>query len=364
MKVHSVNVGQPITIGWEGEQLRTSIMKRAVDGAVRVDELGLQGDTQSDLTVHGGPDKAVYLYPQEHYAVWSDFLGQSLPPGALGENLTTRGLLESDLSIGDRLAVGTTVLEVSEPRLPCTKLAARYGRPDLVARFVQEALPGVYLRVLEPGEVQAGDAASIRERHPERWTVREVFQLLTNWRGSDRGDIVRLAGMRELGVGARGTLQRKTGLEVELRAVSASKDGDFPQVARGLGSLLEAEGLPTLGFPEDTPTLFVAVDQEGELMGGAAMEAWDGAFLLRSVVVSPEHRNHGIGRGIVRGALRHAGGSGADSVSLLTETSDEFFRSLDFVQVPRDELPGALASSMELREACGEAARSFTRTPP
>jgi MOSC domain-containing protein YiiM/N-acetylglutamate synthase-like GNAT family acetyltransferase len=360
MQIQSVNLGQPVPLEWRGRTLHSAIVKTPVQGRIPVRRLGLEGDAQADLSVHGGPDKALYLYPQEHYPVWSNFLGRALVPGALGENLTTRGFLESDLSIGDVLEVGSAVVQVSEPRLPCVKLAARYQREDLPARFVEEGLPGIYLRVLEAGEVGSGDQGRIRSRHPERWTVREVFRILTRWPGKGDPDALRLATLPELGSGARGTLKERTGLEVDVRTYAVRADVEFPEHARALGTLLEQAGLPTLGFPEDTPSLTLATDRGGQVVGGAAVEDWEGAGLLRSVVVAPDYRRSGIGSAMVRSVVRRAPRLGLHTLSLLTETAEPFFRRHGFRDVEREELPAPLAQSMELREACGDAARSLT----
>ena len=136
MKVVSVNVGLPREIEWQEKRIATSIFKSPVAGPVALRTLNLDGDKQSDLTVHGGPDKAVYAYAIEHYAYWRRELPDAeLVPGAFGENLTTEGLDESDLSIGDVVRAGTATLMVTQPRIPCFKLAARFGRADMVKRF-------------------------------------------------------------------------------------------------------------------------------------------------------------------------------------------------------------------------------------
>src|SRR5262245_49320367 len=136
MKLISVSVGRPREVQWQGETVLTSIFKAPVAGRVRVGRFNIAGDEQSDLEVHGGRDKAVYAYPSEHYAFWRGELpGVELPWGAFGENLTTEGLLEGDVHIGDRLRIGSAEFVVTEPRMPCYKLALRFGRPDLVKRF-------------------------------------------------------------------------------------------------------------------------------------------------------------------------------------------------------------------------------------
>src|SRR5215204_3988694 len=137
MRVISVNVGLPREVEWHGRRVLTSIWKSPVTGPVGVTSLNLDGDAQSDLSVHGGPEKAVYGYPSEHYDDWRRELSlETLPWGAFGENLTTSGLRERDVAIGDRIRVGSVELLVTQPRMPCFKLGIRLGRDDMVKRFM------------------------------------------------------------------------------------------------------------------------------------------------------------------------------------------------------------------------------------
>ena len=180
MRLLSVNVGQPRLVIWRGKTISTSIWKTPVSGPVRVRSLNLDGDRQSDLSVHGGPDKAVYGYPSEHYAFWRQQLpGTDLPWGAFGENLTTEGLLEDRLCIGDRLRCGTAELVVTQPRLPCYKLGVRFGRADMVKRFQQSERSGFYFAVVVEGEIQAGDAIELTATASERITVTDVVRAFT-----------------------------------------------------------------------------------------------------------------------------------------------------------------------------------------
>src|SRR5260221_108686 len=157
MKLISVNAGLPREVVWNGKTATTSIWKDPVSGPVRVSTLNIEGDRQSDLTVHGGPDKAVYVYPSEHYDYWRHELrGMQLPWGSFGENLTTEGLSE-EFPIGDRLRIGSAEFAVTQPRMPCFKLAIRFGRPDIVKRFLRSGRTGFYLAVTREGEVTAGD---------------------------------------------------------------------------------------------------------------------------------------------------------------------------------------------------------------
>jgi len=176
-----VNVGLPREVDWHGRRVRTSIWKAPRPGRVRVERLDLEGDRQADLSVHGGPDKAVYAYPSEHYAYWrKDLPGTDLPWGAFGENLTTAGLLESEVRIGDRLRVGSADFVVTQPRMPCYKLAVRFGRDDMVKRFLASGRSGFYLAVLREGEVGAGDPIEFTARDEHGVTVADIAALYTD----------------------------------------------------------------------------------------------------------------------------------------------------------------------------------------
>jgi len=183
MKLLSVNVGLPREIEWKGKIVRTSIFKAPVTGRVRVAKLNVEGDQQSDLTVHGGVDKAVYAYPSEHYAFWHQELpGVDLPQGVFGENFTTSGLLEETLHIGDRLRIGSAEFVVTQPRMPCFKLGIRFNRPDMVKRFLQSGRTGFYFAVLKEGEVAAGDSIELLERDEHNIPVADIVSLY-------RGDV-------------------------------------------------------------------------------------------------------------------------------------------------------------------------------
>lgn len=176
-----MNVGLPREVDWHGRRVRTSIWKAPRPGRVRVERLDLEGDRQADLSVHGGPDKAVYAYPSEHYAYWrKDLPGTDLPWGAFGENLTTAGLLESEVRIGDRLRVGSADFVVTQPRMPCYKLAVRFGRDDMVKRFLASGRSGFYLAVLREGEVGAGDPIEFTARDEHGVTVADIAALYTD----------------------------------------------------------------------------------------------------------------------------------------------------------------------------------------
>ncbi|MEE2781131.1 MAG: MOSC domain-containing protein [Planctomycetota bacterium] len=178
MQLISVNAGRPRYMQFQGKSFRTAIYKTPVSGTVPVRSLQIEGDGQADLQSHGGTDKAVYLYPLEHYDFWRTELGLSLEQmGSFGENFTSEGMLESEVCIGDTFEVGTAVVQVSQPRTPCYKLAARLERPDLPARFLKSLKSGFYLRVLTEGQVQAGDCFVLRDRDSEPVTVQDLVRI-------------------------------------------------------------------------------------------------------------------------------------------------------------------------------------------
>ena len=178
MKVVSVNAGLPREVQWRGKAVRTSIFKAPVPGRVRIRNLNVDGDEQSDLTVHGGADKAVYAYPSEHYEPWRrDLPGIDFPWGAFGENLTTEGLLEDRVCIGDRFRAGSAQLVVTQPRMPCYKLGVRFERPDMAKRFLRSGRTGFYLAVLEEGDVASGDALELVAKDPKGVTVADIVTL-------------------------------------------------------------------------------------------------------------------------------------------------------------------------------------------
>lgn len=174
-RVVSVNAGRVEPITWRGRTIETAFCKRPVEGSVAVGALGIAGDTQGDRRVHGGIDKAVYSYASEHHPFWRSELGGGVGPGTFGENLTTAGLVEDQVRIGDRYRVGTALLEVSEPRQPCSTFAAVHQRADLPKVFAEAGWSGIYFRVIEEGAVAPGDAIRREAMGDERWTVRRVF---------------------------------------------------------------------------------------------------------------------------------------------------------------------------------------------
>jgi MOSC domain-containing protein YiiM len=190
MRVLSVNVGLPREVRWRGKPVMTGSYKEPVAGRVPLRALNLDGDRQADLRVHGGPDKAVYAYPSEFYELWSRERPElDFGPGTFAENLTTEGLLDGDVSIGDRFRVGTAELVVTQPRLPCFKLGIKMGRDEFVTEFLERGLLGFYFAVAREGDVAAGDPIVELQRDPRGFRVTEVARLYAR----DRDDV---EGMR------------------------------------------------------------------------------------------------------------------------------------------------------------------------
>ena len=180
MKLISVNVGLPRLAMRNGEPVSTGIFKEPVADRVMLRTLNLDGDRQADLSVHGGPSKAVYAYPSEHYGYWKHKLPEiELPWGMFGENFTTEGLHEAQLNIGDQFRIGSAVVMVTEPRMPCYKLGIRFGRADIIKKFLASERTGFYLSVLREGEVGAGDQFELIENSKQSVRVSDVTRLYT-----------------------------------------------------------------------------------------------------------------------------------------------------------------------------------------
>jgi MOSC domain-containing protein YiiM len=178
MRLISVNVGQPRRVPWRGQTVTTAIFKEPVEHTVRLRRFNLDGDQQADLKVHGGPNKAVYVYPSEHHEFWRRELpGTELPWGAFGENFTTEGLLEESTCIGDRYRVGSSVVTVTQPRMPCFKLGIKFGRNDIIKRFLASRRTGFYFSVVEEGEVRAGDLVELLAPEKNRVSVMDIVRL-------------------------------------------------------------------------------------------------------------------------------------------------------------------------------------------
>lgn len=185
----SVNVGTPREVVWQGKSITTGIFKEPVDAPVMMSTLNLDGDRQADLTVHGGTEKAVYVYPAEHYEYWRNELPDvDLPWGVFGENFTTEGLLEDALYIGDRFRIGEAEVIVTQPRLPCYKLGVKFGHADMVKKFLSSRRTGFYLAVLREGMIKAGDAFELVDRDAEHVTVADITRLYA----FERDDLVTL----------------------------------------------------------------------------------------------------------------------------------------------------------------------------
>jgi len=180
MKIISLNVGLPRLVLRDGEPVSTGIFKEPIDGRVMMRTLNLDGDRQADLSVHGGPSKAVYVYPAEHYDFWKRELPEmDLPWGMFGENFTTTGLLETEINIGDKFRIGTAEVIVTQPRMPCYKLGLKFGRADIIKRFLQSERTGFYLAVLKEGEVGAGDEFEPLARDAHDVRVSDITRLYT-----------------------------------------------------------------------------------------------------------------------------------------------------------------------------------------
>jgi MOSC domain-containing protein YiiM len=180
MRVLSIQVGLPKPIAHRDHEVETAIQKSPVAGPVMLRTLNLDGDRQADLTVHGGRDKAVYAYAHEAYEAWKRVRPQDpYPPGAMGENLTVEGLDESAISVGDRFAIGAggAVLEVSEPRFPCHKLALKFNDPHILRQFMDVGRPGIYFRVVHEGLITAGDTLALVEKSPHPVLISELFDF-------------------------------------------------------------------------------------------------------------------------------------------------------------------------------------------
>lgn len=192
--VVSVNVGRIRPVERDGKPATTAIWKTPVSGRVRARGVNLEGDEQADRTVHGGHDKAVYAYAVEDVRWWESELGRAIGPGGFGENLTIAGLHLVDSVVGERWNAGTAVLEVSEPRLPCWKLGLRMGDALFPQRFTRAARPGTYLRIVEPGDVGAGDDVRVVAQPDHGFTIGDIWRVYHH----DRRDVAALLEVPQL----------------------------------------------------------------------------------------------------------------------------------------------------------------------
>jgi len=197
MKIISLNVGLPRLVIDRGREVSTGIFKSPVTGPLMLRHTNLDGDRQSDLSVHGGVNKAVYAYPFEHYEYWRNELpAVELTWGNFGENLTTEGLLESEARIGDQFRIGGALVKVTQPRLPCFKLGIRFGRDDMVKRFLSSGRSGIYFAVLEEGPVNSGDTIELLERGARGITIADVNRAYAHSR--ENVDLLRLIVAAEI----------------------------------------------------------------------------------------------------------------------------------------------------------------------
>jgi MOSC domain-containing protein YiiM len=181
MKLLSINVARPRIVIAKGQRISTGIFKLPVEGPVMLRRLNLDGDRQADLSVHGGASKAVYAYPSEHFPYWQAQLPEmEITYGTFGENFTTEGLSEETTNIGDRFQIGGAVVMVTQPRVPCFKLAAKFGRDDILKRFLQSGRSGFYFAVVEEGMVEAGDAIEQIHGDQNNVTVADINRLYLN----------------------------------------------------------------------------------------------------------------------------------------------------------------------------------------
>ncbi len=215
VRIVSINVGLPREVTWQNKVVTTGIFKEPVNGRIMLRTLNLDGDRQADLTVHGGVDKAVYAYPSEHYDYWrAELPGTKLPWGMFGENFTIAGLLEKDACIGDRFRIGESEVIVTEPRMPCYKLGIKFGRADIIKRFLASQRTGFYFSVAREGMVEAGDAMELVGREQQAIGVADITRLYAvarddltmlrravqvealpeNWKGYFRHQIEKLTG--------------------------------------------------------------------------------------------------------------------------------------------------------------------------
>jgi MOSC domain-containing protein YiiM len=207
MIVESLNVGLPKTELYHGREIRTAMSKRPVLGPVRLGTLGFEGDGVADRKVHGGPDKAVCVYGTNHYPFWEETLGVALPQAAFGENLSVSSLREEAVCIGDVFQVGTALVQVSQPRQPCATLAARYGRPDIVALVVETGRTGFYFRVLDEGVVEAGVPLEPVEKDQGRISVAYASRIYHHERDNLDG-IERVLAIQALSASWRESFQK------------------------------------------------------------------------------------------------------------------------------------------------------------
>ena len=185
-KLISINVSLPKEVDFEGQKVITGIFKEPIEGRIILRRLNLDGDKQADLTVHGGPDKAVYAYPIEHYEFWRKVYPDiKMPNGMFGENFTTESLMEAEVNVGDIFRIGSAKVIATQPRMPCYKLGVKFGRMDVLKKFLASGRSGIYFKVLEEGEVGAGDPIIQIKKDINRIGISDIVRLYA----SDRENI-------------------------------------------------------------------------------------------------------------------------------------------------------------------------------
>lgn len=185
-KILSVNVSLPKEIDFEGQKVITGIFKEPIKGRIMLRTLNLDGDNQADLTVHGGADKAVYAYPIEHYEFWYKVYPDiEMPNGMFGENFTIEGLMEAEVNVGDVFEIGSAKVIATQPRMPCYKLGVKFGRMDVLKKFLASSRSGIYFKVLEEGGVGAGDPIIQTKKDSNRVSISDIVRLYA----SDRENI-------------------------------------------------------------------------------------------------------------------------------------------------------------------------------
>ena len=259
MEVVSVSVGKPRVVTISGEEVSTGIFKEPASGRVMVRRLNLEGDAQGDLRVHGGENMAVYAYPVEHYPFWENELGRAdLPHGQFGENLTVRGLTEERARVGEVYRIGGALLQVTQPRVTCFKLPYRMGAgPEFAKRFLESRRMGFYFRVLQEGEVGAGDAIELIESAEESVTIAEFIEF-TQFQTHDPVGLRRVLASRDLSTGSKGWREQLEMMAEKVEGVSAARDWE------GFCPFVVDRKVPE----SDTVTSFYLVPEDGEALPG------------------------------------------------------------------------------------------------
>lgn len=209
-EIVSLNIGQPKPAAFNGKEVSTGIFKKPTGEPLFLSRVNFEGDGQGDLVHHGGPDKAVCVYPHEHYPYWERELQRSLEYGAFGENLTIRGLSETDVCIGDIYRLGEASVQISQPRQPCFKLSMRYGKPEMPLLVQETGFTGFYFRVLEEGLVSRADGLTRTWRHPLGVTVAYANRIMHQDKGNVEG-IRKILAVEELSANWRRTFEKRLG---------------------------------------------------------------------------------------------------------------------------------------------------------